>query len=188
MESAERSWHEKLAQRITSSQHVISNGEQQLVLYRYQLGHRLNRVFRFDHIPFLDMEEITTIYNVGSATINRSRRFAAYVRDERHARQLASEYGNWTAVQRGFLNGLTSDETQKALKATSDRQNGKSRSRRHLANVADSLRDSLIDKGGLSLDEAADAIRLFLANARWQDVKATWEKRADLRAWRDMHK
>lgn len=186
MEITEREWHEEMASRMRVIEKSVKTGEHTLVEYRWETGMRLNAVYGSDHIPFLDMEEITKIYDVTSPVINQARRFAGRAGSRQMALTLADEYGNWTGLVRGFLAGLSVKDTRKAVAAHNDSQRANHRSRRHLANVADRLRDDLIDAGGLTLDEAADAIRLYLANARWQDVKGTWDRRHDLRAWREM--
>lgn len=182
MEITERQWHEELATKLKEAELIVKRGEKSLVIYRAQIGQRLNDVYGAESIPFLDLEELTKIYDCRATMLKQARTLAARTVDESHLHEIATEYGNWTAITKGFLPGYTAKTTRRMI--DQDKKNGKTR--RQMANASDELRDSLMDKAGLSYDQARDAVKLYLKMADWREVAAIYSRREELAAWREL--
>jgi hypothetical protein len=203
MESVELEWHKNQAQQIRHAAHAISKAEQSTAFYWWQVGERLNNVYGFTppgkggysgknrptaegHIPFLDMEEITGIYQAGKTTICRARVFHKKTRNHTEALRVIEDYGTWDLIYRGFLPGVgrSPDETRRIRREQYD-QRQPQYIRAHVANVDDDIRDALIDNG-LSRDETREAVQLFIRQSGWRQILQVWEIREQLHEWHRM--
>jgi hypothetical protein len=200
MKASELEWHKNQAQQIRETEHAVRKGEQTLAFYWWQVGERLNAVYGFGskgggkdgstregNIPFLDMEEIAGIYGVSRGSIQKARQFNKLANDQTEALRVIDEYGNWRVVRDGFLPGHSADEAKKRTKDRNDKHVAKMTAalRSHIMNVDDDIRDALI-LNGLSDDETRDAIRLFIRQSGWRQIKLVWDNREQLREWRRM--
>lgn len=196
MEASELEWHKHQAGQIRQTERTVKKAEQSIAFFWWQVGERLNAVYGVvvskgpvaGNIPFLDMEEITGAYGVHEATIKRARQFHKLAKDETEALRVIEEYGTWLSIKDSFLPGRSADEAKKraADKSAHDAAIYKAlRSRAHIMNVDDDIRDELIDHG-LSNAEAREAVRLVIRQTGWQQILLIWKNREQLRAWHEM--
>ena len=194
MKTSELEWHKGQAERIRETERTAKKAEQSASFYWWQVGERLNGVYGFTtptggiregNIPFLDMEQIAGLYGVRPNAISRGRQFHKLAKDEAEALRVIEEYGTLSNIVNGFLAGRSSDEAKKRAANTYAEAKALRRSRSHIMNVDDDIRDALI-LNGLSDEEAREAIRLFIRQAGWRQIKLIWDNREQLREWHRM--
>ena len=201
MKASELEWHKGQAERIRETDRTVKKAEQANALYWWQVGERLNGIYGFcrgrggdtktvreGNIPFLDLEEITGLYGVQVSQIQRARVFHKLAKSETEAVRVIDDYGTWSNIRDGFVHGHSADEARKRVTDQGARNNARAkalRSRSHIMNVDDDIRDALI-LNGLSDEEAREAIRLFIRQAGWRQIKLIWDNREQLREWHRM--
>jgi hypothetical protein len=199
-------WIKPLAEKIHAADKTIRQGNYALAEAWWEIGARLNALYgspdgklgvaaRGTTIPLDDalayareLGFTTTIAKNGQPSIagrfSVARRFATRVKDVARIHELVDEYGCWRNVYQGWLAGATAEEVdaQRLRHDKTERELRKTMRRvgttwKYPASLTGPLQEQ-----GLTVEEANEAVRMFLERLDWRSVyqiyKRQWPKRA----------